>query len=69
MALRQHLRIIKIIDPVLCLRCEQSSIADVTDNKTGKTKKMFYCSRLDCDNWETGTIDKSQSFRILNPPH
>lgn len=36
----------------MCLRCEHAHIAEVlfTD---GSTKKMFYCSRLDCDNWCT----------------
>ena len=38
------------MDPVMCLRCSSAHIAEVlfTD---GSTRKMFYCSRLDCDNW------------------
>lgn len=45
-----NLRVVNVIDPVMCLRCSFAHIAEVlfTD---GTTKKMFYCSRLDCDNW------------------
>lgn len=45
-----NLKIINVMDPVMCLRCTSAHIAEVlfTD---GSTKKMFYCSRLDCDNW------------------
>jgi len=39
------------MDPLMCLRCSSAHIAEVlfTD---GSTRKMFYCSRLDCDNWQ-----------------
>jgi hypothetical protein len=47
---KTKLRVIKIIDPVLCVRCDHAYIADVL-MATGQRKKMFYCSRLDCDNW------------------
>lgn len=45
-----NLRIVNVMDPMMCLRCPSAHIAEVlfTD---GSTKKMFYCSRLDCDNW------------------
>lgn len=45
-----QLKIINVMDPVMCLRCQSAHIAEVlfTD---GSTRKMFYCSRLDCDNW------------------
>ena len=44
------LRVVNVMDPVMCLRCPSAHIAEVlfTD---GTTRKMFYCSRLDCDNW------------------
>ncbi len=44
------LKVIKIIDPVLCVRCDYAYVADVM-LANGSKKKMFYCSRLDCDNW------------------
>lgn len=45
-----NLRIVNVMDPIMCLRCSNAHIAEVlfTD---GSTRKMFYCSRLDCDNW------------------
>jgi len=45
-----NLRIVNVMDPIMCLRCSSAHIAEVlfTD---GSTRKMFYCSRLDCDNW------------------
>jgi len=49
---KSKLRVIKIIDPILCVRCEFAYIADVVMGGS-KRKKMFYCSRLDCDNWLT----------------
>ncbi|MDO8682704.1 MAG: hypothetical protein Q7N50_04405 [Armatimonadota bacterium] len=44
------LKVIKIMDPILCVRCDNAYIADVVMSN-GRRKKMFYCSRLDCDNW------------------
>jgi hypothetical protein len=45
-----NLRIVNVMDPIMCLRCTSAHIAEVlfTD---GTKRKMFYCSRLDCDNW------------------
>jgi len=53
-----QLRIINVMDPVMCLRCQYAHIAEVlfTD---GTTRKMFYCSRLDCDNWHR-TADEAE---------
>ncbi len=53
-----NLRIVNVMDPIMCLRCSNAHIAEVlfTD---GSTRKMFYCSRLDCDNWCTKTEDSS----------
>ena len=47
---QSKLKVIKIMDPLLCVRCDHAYIADVV-MREGTRKKMFYCSRLDCDNW------------------
>ncbi|MBP6963372.1 MAG: hypothetical protein KBC96_03090 [Armatimonadetes bacterium] len=54
-----QLRIINVVDPIMCLRCSSAHIAEVlfTD---GSTKKMFYCSRLDCDNWNCSGSEVSE---------
>lgn len=46
----QALKIINVMDPVLCTSCSLARVAEVlfTD---GSTREMFYCARLDCDNW------------------
>jgi len=50
---KSKLKVIKIVDPLLCVRCDNAYIADVVSGD-GDRKKMFYCSRLDCDNWVCG---------------
>jgi hypothetical protein len=50
---KSKLKVIRIIDPLLCVRCDHAYIADVVMTN-GRRKKMFYCSRLDCDNWLSG---------------
>ncbi|MDO8586497.1 MAG: hypothetical protein Q7T82_05610 [Armatimonadota bacterium] len=47
---KTKLKVIRILDPILCVRCDHAYIADVVMSN-GRRKKMFYCSRLDCDNW------------------
>ena len=56
---KSKLKVIKIMDPLLCVRCDNAYIADVllTD---GARKKMFYCSRLDCDNWVSKTPESTE---------
>lgn len=51
------LRVIKIMDPLLCVRCDNAYIAEVLMSD-GIRKKMFYCSRLDCDNWVSGAVSE-----------
>ena len=48
-----NLKVVKILDAMYCVRCGFAYVADVllTD---GNRKKMFYCSRRDCDNWTYG---------------
>ncbi|BCW99207.1 MAG: hypothetical protein KatS3mg024_2034 [Armatimonadota bacterium] len=46
----ESLKVVKIQNAIYCVRCNFAYVADVllTD---GNRKKMFYCSRRDCDNW------------------
>ena len=48
----KNVKLMRILDPSMCLRCSCAYFADVKF-PNGKAKKMFYCSRLDCDNWIT----------------
>ena len=52
--------IVRITDPSLCVGCRFAS-STVIRLKDGRTKPMFQCKRLDCDNWElqpAGTYPK-----------
>lgn len=55
---KSPLKVIRIIDPLLCVRCDYAYIADVMLSD-GVRKKMFYCSRRDCDNWVSDTPSSS----------
>lgn len=46
-----NLKVVKILDAVYCVRCDFAYVADVLMDD-GKQKKMFYCARRDCDNWQ-----------------
>ena len=53
-----NLKVIRISDPLMCVRCDNAYIADVLTGE-GSKKKMFYCGRLDCDNWcSTGACNE-----------
>ncbi len=44
------LKIVKLLQPEMCLDCRFARVADVTDAE-GRKRKMIRCFRLDCDNW------------------
>ncbi|MEI6913649.1 MAG: hypothetical protein WCL39_00805 [Armatimonadota bacterium] len=56
----ENLKVVKIMDAMYCVKCNFAYVADVllTD---GNRKKMFYCSRRDCDNWKTEDVSSSPS--------
>jgi hypothetical protein len=45
-------RVVKLANPLLCLRCRFACIA-VVIAEDGTEQRMLHCKRLDCDNWET----------------
>lgn len=52
MSVAKSWRIIRLINPEMCLECRFSHMAVVTDN-AGQISQMIRCRRLDCDNWDT----------------
>ena len=50
------LRIVRLIEPSLCLSCKFAAIATV-EMDNGSNRKMMHCKRLDCDNWQTEESD------------
>lgn len=59
---KSEYRVITVMDPVMCLRCERACIAEIlfTD---GSIRMMLYCNRLDCDNW-TGDVYRLNADKI-----
>jgi hypothetical protein len=46
------LRIVRLLEPSLCLSCRHAAIATV-EMESGSSRRMLHCKRLDCDNWQT----------------
>jgi hypothetical protein len=63
---KNKLKVIRILDPILCVRCDSAYIADVVMSN-GRRKKMFYCSRLDCDNWLSEKEAAQHEVEDLDP--
>lgn len=47
-----HLRIVRLLEPSLCLACRFAAAATV-EMSDEPSRRMLHCRRLDCDNWET----------------
>ena len=46
------LKIVRLLEPVLCMSCRHATIANV-EMENGSSRRMLHCKRLDCDNWQT----------------
>ncbi len=60
---KRELKIVRLLDPEMCLGCSFAKIADVEDGG-GRMSRMIQCQRLDCDNWDT---TNASSVRSVNP--
>ena len=52
------LRIVRLLEPSLCLSCRHAAIATV-EMANGSSRRMLHCKRLDCDNWQTEETDET----------
>ncbi|HLH78872.1 MAG TPA: hypothetical protein VKV29_01170 [Chthonomonas sp.] len=50
-----RLKIVRLLEPSLCLSCRYASIATV-EMENGTSRRMLHCRRLDCDNWQTEEV-------------
>ena len=55
------LRIVRLLEPSLCLSCRHAAIATV-EMENGPDRRMLHCKRLDCDNWETEESEENPRF-------
>ncbi len=60
----KELRVVRLIEPELCKRCNFADVADV-DTSDGTTQRMIYCRRGDCDNWDTTGAERAKRMRFL----
>ena len=60
--MRDPKKVIRLLEPSLCLSCRFAKIAEVT-MADGTARKMFECKRGDCDNWGERTADMVQEVR------
>lgn len=60
---KRELKIVRLLNPEMCLGCAFAKIADVED-AGGRMSRMIQCRRLDCDNWDT---TDTSSVRSVNP--
>jgi hypothetical protein len=59
----KQLKIVRLIEPELCMDCRFANMADV-ENDSGQMQKMIYCRRLDCDNWDIVNAAKAKSMVV-----
>ena len=60
-----RLKIVRLMEPALCLSCRFATIATVEMEDTS-SRRMLHCRRLDCDNWETEEVsDTPRSIQDL----
>lgn len=60
MMVQRELKIVRLMNPEMCLGCAFAKIADVEDTH-GRTSRMIQCRRLDCDNWDTSSTTDVRS--------
>ena len=62
-----QLRIVRLLDPEMCLACPFARMVDVEDAQ-GERSRMVRCRRLDCDNWETVGAEAARSVTPVDEP-
>jgi hypothetical protein len=60
---RKQLKIVRLMEPELCLECRFAQTADV-ETESGVHQRMIYCRRLDCDNWDIVNAEPAKSMEV-----
>lgn len=63
MGAKKQMKIVRLIEPEMCLDCRFAQIADV-ETASGENQRMIYCRRLDCDNWDMSTTEDAKDVRV-----
>jgi len=59
----RHLKVVKLIEPEMCLECRFGQKAQV-EMANGSKQTMVYCRRFDCDNWDYSSAEPAKSVEI-----
>ena len=60
---RRELKVVRLLEPDLCLDCRFSKRAEV-ETADGDKQEMIYCRRLDCDNWDYASAEPAKSVDV-----
>lgn len=60
---RRQLKVVRLLEPEMCLECRFAHTADV-ELEDGSSQQMIYCKRLDCDNWDIVSAEAAKSIQI-----
>lgn len=60
---RRQLKVVRLVEPELCVECRFADMAEV-EMDDGKSQRMIYCRRLDCDNWDYGTVETAKRVDV-----
>jgi len=60
---RRNMKVVKLLEPEMCLQCRFAQIADVETETAGK-QRMIYCRRLDCDNWDMSSAEHATDVQV-----
>lgn len=58
---KRNLKVVRLIEPELCLECRFSKTANV-EMPDGTFQRMIHCRRLDCDNWDYSSAEEAKSI-------
>lgn len=59
----RQLKVVKLLEPELCLECRFGQRAEV-EMSDGSSQTMVYCRRLDCDNWDYSSAEPAKSVKV-----
>ncbi|HMS56517.1 MAG TPA: hypothetical protein PKA27_14055 [Fimbriimonadaceae bacterium] len=62
---RRQLKIVKLLEPEMCMDCRFAHMAEV-EADDGSMTRMIYCRRLDCDNWDFASAEPAKNVHIDN---
>lgn len=58
---KRNLKVVKLIEPELCLECRFAESANV-ELADGTFQRMVHCRRLDCDNWDYSSAEEARDI-------